>query len=224
MHSRGDKEEIAKKIRSLREEHHMTQKDLAKKMSNQVSTISIWESGTSFPRVEALCRLADIFGITYEELVGIEKPEEKPIQSGEELAKVLEEGKKKATIMKMFGLKYDENSSDIIDPYSTARYTSLEKALSDLAAELLLLREAHDEDGFDHSWVEKTEKFTNGWQPLERDKVIQALVDGKCVRAINLSAATIVDPSTKTVANLVDGYLVNANITFFVKIDQSSQK
>ena len=216
--------EIGSRIKEFRQKKGLSQQQVADFVKTSKTSISFWESGKNFPNVNSLTSLAECFGITYEELIGDEKQEEKTIQSGEELAKAIEEGKKKAEIMRMFGLEYDTKSSDIIDPYSTARYASLEKALSDLAAEPLLLREVRDEDGFDHSWVEKTEKFTNGWQPLERDKVIQALVDGKCVRAINLSAATIVDPSTKTVANLVDGYLVNANITFFVKIDQSSQK
>ncbi len=60
------------KLREFREEMQMTQKELAGYISNVQRNISNWETGISEPDCENLIRLADVFGITVDELLGRE--------------------------------------------------------------------------------------------------------------------------------------------------------
>ena len=47
----------------------MTQGELAKLLCGKKSLVSNYENGYSTPDIYTLCRLADIFGITLDELV-----------------------------------------------------------------------------------------------------------------------------------------------------------
>lgn len=58
------------KLKDLREEAGMTQKQLAEKIGNSQRNISNWESGNSQPDLETVVRLADLFGVTTDELLG----------------------------------------------------------------------------------------------------------------------------------------------------------
>ena len=58
------------RIKELREEFQLTQKELADKIGNVQRNVSNWENGTSEPDCETLVRLADVFGITLDELFG----------------------------------------------------------------------------------------------------------------------------------------------------------
>lgn len=60
---------IASKIRELRKSRQMKQEDLAKILDVSVSSISLWESGDTVPRMAQLIRMAEYFGITVSELV-----------------------------------------------------------------------------------------------------------------------------------------------------------
>lgn len=62
--------EIANSIRTLRLEHQMTQAQLANKLGVQYQTVSKWETGTTIPDTAMLPCLADLFGITIDELFG----------------------------------------------------------------------------------------------------------------------------------------------------------
>ena len=62
--------EIANIIRTQRLEHQMTQTQLAKKLGVQYQTVSKWETGITVPDIAMLPYLADIFGITIDELFG----------------------------------------------------------------------------------------------------------------------------------------------------------
>lgn len=55
--------EIGKKIKQLRKERGWIMKDLAKKTSTSVSTISQWESGQTRPTYDKIEALASIFGV-----------------------------------------------------------------------------------------------------------------------------------------------------------------
>lgn len=56
------------RIRELREEFHLTQKELADKLSNVQRNVSNWENGTSEPDCETILKLADIFRVSIDEL------------------------------------------------------------------------------------------------------------------------------------------------------------
>ncbi|MDO4960562.1 MAG: response regulator [Eubacteriales bacterium] len=56
-------------IRSLRKQNNLTQTDLADKMNLTNKAISKWERGLSFPDISLFPTLADVLGVTVEDLV-----------------------------------------------------------------------------------------------------------------------------------------------------------
>lgn len=67
------KTKIAENIKFYRKQLHLTQGQLAEKLDGRASLISNYENGYSTPDIYTLCRLADIFGITLDELVQWER-------------------------------------------------------------------------------------------------------------------------------------------------------
>ena len=59
-------------IRELREEMHLTQSELAQKLSTSQRNVSNYETGTSEPDLAMIVWLADIFGVSLDELFGRE--------------------------------------------------------------------------------------------------------------------------------------------------------
>lgn len=51
----------------------ITQEELATKLGVDRSTVTKWETGQSLPRTHLLPKLAELFGCTVDELLGIEK-------------------------------------------------------------------------------------------------------------------------------------------------------
>ena len=64
---------LCEKIRSLRKERGMTQKELAEKLDISDKTVSRWESGVQLPEAALLPDLAEVFGVSIDELYGIER-------------------------------------------------------------------------------------------------------------------------------------------------------
>lgn len=60
---------LAENIKFFRKELGFTQMTLAKKVHVAQSRICNYENGYSTPEVYTLCRLAEIFGVTLDELV-----------------------------------------------------------------------------------------------------------------------------------------------------------
>lgn len=58
------------RLKELREEAGMTQKQLAEKIGNVQRNISNWESGKSQPDLDTVVKLAEIFSVTTDELLG----------------------------------------------------------------------------------------------------------------------------------------------------------
>ena len=63
------KTKIAENIKFFRKQMGLTQEDLAKKLCGKKSLISNYENGYSTPDIFTLCKLADIFDVTLDELV-----------------------------------------------------------------------------------------------------------------------------------------------------------
>lgn len=61
---------FGQRLRGLRERAELTQRDLAKRLSLVSSTISQWESDKRAPDSATLQRLADIFGVSVDYLLG----------------------------------------------------------------------------------------------------------------------------------------------------------
>lgn len=68
--------ELGTKLRQLRKDAHMTQEDVAGKITPPYSPAAVgaWESGRAKPRLDVVSQLATIFGITTTELLGEEAP------------------------------------------------------------------------------------------------------------------------------------------------------
>lgn len=63
------KQNIAHNITALRKKNNMTQADLAEKLSYSDKSISKWERGDGYPDILVLTRIAEMFGVTVNDLV-----------------------------------------------------------------------------------------------------------------------------------------------------------
>ena len=61
---------FARKLRSLRAEHRMTQEELAKAVKASTASVRNWEDGEYMPTMAMSVRLADLFGISLDQLAG----------------------------------------------------------------------------------------------------------------------------------------------------------
>ena len=64
------KNEIGENIKALRKMHDMTQGDLALILGGKKSLVSNYENGYSTPDIYTLIKLADVFDVSLDELVG----------------------------------------------------------------------------------------------------------------------------------------------------------
>ena len=62
--------QFADNLRFLRKEAHLTQQALADRLQTTQSKIFYWESGKVEPDIESLWKLADLFCVAMDELVG----------------------------------------------------------------------------------------------------------------------------------------------------------
>jgi len=69
------KETIGRNLAELRREKKFTQQALAEKINYSDKAISRWERGETLPDIETLCKICDIFGVTFEYLLQKEQPE-----------------------------------------------------------------------------------------------------------------------------------------------------
>lgn len=61
------------KIREFREDAHLTQKQLAEKISTMQRNVSNWEQGVTEPDLKTVVAIADLFEVSLDELFGREK-------------------------------------------------------------------------------------------------------------------------------------------------------
>ncbi|MDD5945106.1 MAG: helix-turn-helix transcriptional regulator [Clostridia bacterium] len=60
-------------IKRLRQEKHMTQEELAKRVGVSKAMISAYETEIRYPSYDVLIKLASVFGVTTDYLLGLEK-------------------------------------------------------------------------------------------------------------------------------------------------------
>ena len=60
---------IAKNLVELRKSKRMTQQELAEKLNYSDKAISRWEHAETLPDIETLCRICDIYGVSFEYLL-----------------------------------------------------------------------------------------------------------------------------------------------------------
>lgn len=63
---------IADRIKSLRENHNITQSELAKHLGITRSSVNAWEMGISVPSTQYVVELAHIFKVSTDYLLGVE--------------------------------------------------------------------------------------------------------------------------------------------------------
>ncbi len=68
------KQIIAKNLAELRRAHKLTQQQLGERINYSDKAISRWERGETLPDIETLCRICDIYGVTFEYLLQKEQP------------------------------------------------------------------------------------------------------------------------------------------------------
>ena len=61
--------EVGKRIKDLRAEAHMSQDDLAARVYVSRQTISSWENGKTYPDIQSLLLLSEIFDVTADSLI-----------------------------------------------------------------------------------------------------------------------------------------------------------
>lgn len=64
---------IGQKICKLRKEHNMTQLEMADKLGITYQAVSSWERGNSMPDIAKLPEVANLFGVSIDELIGDSK-------------------------------------------------------------------------------------------------------------------------------------------------------
>lgn len=70
------KKTLGMMISSLRKEHKMTQLELAEKMGVTDKAVSKWERDLSCPDVNSIPKLAEVFGVSVDELMQMGPPNE----------------------------------------------------------------------------------------------------------------------------------------------------
>ena len=63
-------ENVGRNIAELRRRCNMTQMELADKMGISFQAVSNWERGNSMPDISKLPELAEVFGVTIDQLLG----------------------------------------------------------------------------------------------------------------------------------------------------------
>lgn len=61
---------LADNLKRLRKEKHMSQSQLAELVDMSQATVASWETGTRKPDTSMILRLAGLFGVTSDELLG----------------------------------------------------------------------------------------------------------------------------------------------------------
>ena len=64
---------IGQTIKELRKEKNLSQTELESLLFTSQDTISLWERGKSYPDVLSLIKMTEIFGVSSDYILGIEK-------------------------------------------------------------------------------------------------------------------------------------------------------
>ncbi len=77
---------LGERLKALREDHDIYQKEVAAYLHVSIGTISNYEQDIHKPDVDTLCRLAEFFGVTTDYLLGFRRRE---VASGLDLEDIL---------------------------------------------------------------------------------------------------------------------------------------
>ena len=82
------KKTLGTMIAELRKQHGMTQLDLAEKMGVTDKAVSKWERDLSCPDINSLPKLAEILGVSVDELMQIKKEGEAPVSKVSQIIEI----------------------------------------------------------------------------------------------------------------------------------------
>ena len=82
------KKTLGTMIAELRKQHGMTQLELAEKMNVTDKAVSKWERDLSCPDINSLPKLAEILGVSVDELMQIKKEAAEPVNKVQEIMDV----------------------------------------------------------------------------------------------------------------------------------------
>lgn len=83
------KKTLGMMIAQLRKEKGMTQLELAEKMGVTDKAVSKWERDLSCPDINSLPNLAEILGVTVDELMQVKREAEKPKQTSKGIVQII---------------------------------------------------------------------------------------------------------------------------------------
>ncbi len=64
-------ERIAKNIKEIRQDAHLTQKEFGEKLAVSQDTVSLWEKGKSVPTTDLVIMIAKTFSVSADFLLGL---------------------------------------------------------------------------------------------------------------------------------------------------------
>ena len=82
------KKALGTMIAELRKQHGMTQLELAEKMGVTDKAVSKWERDLSCPDINSIPSLAEILGVSVEELMQVKKEAEAPVSKVAEIMEI----------------------------------------------------------------------------------------------------------------------------------------
>ena len=82
------KKTLGTMIAELRKQHGMTQLELAEKMGVTDKAVSKWERDLSCPDINSIPNLAEILGVSVEELMQVKKEAEAPVSKVAEIMEI----------------------------------------------------------------------------------------------------------------------------------------
>lgn len=74
---------IGKNLQVLRKKHKLTQAELAEKLNYSDKAISKWEKGESLPPIEVFYKIAKLYGVSLDDIVGEEKIKSRAIETAD---------------------------------------------------------------------------------------------------------------------------------------------
>lgn len=83
------KKTLGTMIAELRKQHGMTQLELAEKMGVTDKAVSKWERDLSYPDINSLPQLAELLGVSVEELMQVKKEAEAPVSKVAEIMEIV---------------------------------------------------------------------------------------------------------------------------------------
>ena len=101
---------IAENIRRLRQEHNLTQGQLAERLGVSYQAVSRWENETTYPDIELLPVIASLFGVTVDWLLGsTPSDQETAIRQSWDRLKALTDPKERISLLKQMHRDYPDD-------------------------------------------------------------------------------------------------------------------